>query len=172
MKNSFEDIYSEICENFISTFPFVKRVDIKKLESPFGLVPIFCLKEQNVNDWIPISEMSSGMQKVLFMLTDICSLPNGSIYFIDEYENSLGMNAINFLPEFLAEHQEKIQFFITSHHPYLINNIPVDNWYLCYRQGQNISIKYGRELVERYGKSKQKAFINLINDNIYTEGVE
>ncbi len=172
IKNSFEDIYSEICENFIVTFPFIRRVDIKKLKSPFGLVPIFCIKEKNVENWIPLDQMSSGMQKVLFMLTDICALPEGSVYLIDEYENSLGINAINFLPEFLSDYQDKIQFFITSHHPYLINNIPVKNWYLCYRKGQSIFLKFGKELVERYGGSKQKAFMNLINDNLYSEGVE
>lgn len=172
IKNSFPDSYNEVCEFFINTFPFVKRVDIKKLNSPFGLVPIFCIKEKNVDKWIPLEEMSSGMQKVLFMLTDVCSLPKGSVYFIDEYENSLGINAINFLPEFLSYHQDKVQFFITSHHPYLINNIPVLNWYLCYRKGENVFIKYGNELVDRYGDSKQKAFVNLINDTIYSEGIE
>ncbi len=172
IKNSFEDIYNEICENFINTFPFIRRVDLKKLNSPFGLVPIFCIKEKNVDDWIPLDQISSGMKKILFMLTDICSLPEGSIYFIDEYENSLGINAINFLPEFLSDYQDKIQFFITSHHPYLINNIPGKNWYLCYRKGQNIFIKYGKELVDRYGESKQSAFVNLINDTIYSEGIE
>lgn len=169
---SFPDIFDKICEYFINTFPFIQRIDIKNLESPFGRVPIFCIKEKNVDAWIPIEELSSGMQKVLFMLTDICSLPDGSVYFIDEYENSLGVNAINSLPELFDEYKNKIQFFITSHHPYLINNIPVDNWYLCYRKGQEVKIKYGNELVERYGTSKQKAFINLMNDTIYSEGVE
>lgn len=170
--NSFPNIFKLICDYFIAVFPFIKRVEIKRMESPFGTVPIFCIKEHNVDKWIPLGELSSGMQKVIFMITDICSLPEGSIYFIDEYENSLGLNAINFLPDFLTESKDRIQFFITSHHPYLINNIPVSNWYVCYRKGEEISIKYGNELTERYGTSKQKAYINLINDTIYAEGIE
>jgi energy-coupling factor transporter ATP-binding protein EcfA2 len=169
---SFPEIFKDICNYFMEVFPFVKRTEIKKQESPFGLVPIFCIKEKNVDKWIPLSELSSGMQKVLFMITDICSLPNDSIYFIDEYENSLGLNAIDFLPDLLFETKNKIQFFITSHHPYLINNIPVTNWYVCHRTGQYIDIKYGKDLEERFGKSKQKAFINLINDPIYSKGIE
>ena len=169
---SFNDIFKEICLNFMSIFPFIKRVDIKKQETPFGLIPIFCVKEKNVRDWIPLSELSSGMQKIVFMLTDICSLPEGSVYFIDEYENSLGVNAINIIPELLFEYKNKIQFFITSHHPYLINNIPIKNWYVCYREGQNVKIQYGKDLEKKYGPSKQEAFINLMNDPIYSEGVE
>jgi len=172
LHKSFNDIFENICHYFLSIFPFIKRVDIKKQESPFGLVPIFCIKERNIDNWIPLSELSSGMQKIIFMLTDICSLPEGSVYFIDEYENSLGINAINIIPEILIEYNNKIQFFITSHHPYLINNIPVKNWYVCYRSGQNVNVKYGKELEERYGPSKQKAFINLMNDPIYSEGIE
>lgn len=172
IKNSFHEIFDEICNYFISIFPFVKRVDIKKQTTPFGLVPVFCIKEKNVDDWIPLSELSSGMQKIVFMLTDICSLPEGSVYFIDEYENSLGINAINIIPELLVEYKHKIQFFITSHHPYLINNVPVENWYVCYRSGQNVNIKYGSDLEKRYGSSKQKAFVNLMNDPLYSEGVE
>ncbi len=171
LNKSFHSIFEEICDYFISIFPFVSRVDIKNQKTPFGNVPVFCIKEQKSQNWIALSELSSGMQKIVFMLTDICSLPEGSVYFIDEYENSLGINAINIIPELLFEYKHKIQFFITSHHPYLINNIPIDNWYICYRSGQNINIKYGNDLEKRYGKSKQKSFINLMNDPIYSEGI-
>ena len=172
LNKSFHHIFEEICDYFMSIFPFVRKVEIKSQLTPFGQVPVFCIKENNVGKWIPLSKLSSGMQKIVFMLTDICSLPEGSVYFIDEYENSLGINAINIIPELLIEYKEKIQFFITSHHPYLINNVPLKNWYVCYRSGQNVKVKYGTDLEQRYGSSKQKAFVNLMNDPIYSEGVE
>ncbi len=40
------------------------------------------------------------MQKVLLILTDVFILPEGGVYIIDEYENSLGLNAIDFLARF------------------------------------------------------------------------
>ena len=40
----------------------------------------------------------------------------GCVYLIDEYENSLGVNAINFFPSVLFEAASKSQFIITSHH--------------------------------------------------------
>jgi len=91
---------------------------------------------------------------------------------MDEYENSLGINAINFFPSFLADIETDKQFIITSHHPYIINKIPVENWFIFHRKGSEIKIRYGRENVERFGRSKQQRFIQLINDPFYNEGVE
>ena len=115
---------------------------------------------------LPLNELSSGMQKVLLIVTDILTLPGDSVYIIDEYENSLGVNAIDFLPSFLIDHAGNNQFFITTHHPYLINNMPIKNWRIFTRQGPNVRIILGEELESRLGKSKQKAFIQLINDPI------
>ena len=108
------------------------------------------------------------MQKVLLLLTDITTLIDNSIYMIDEYENSLGVNAIDFLPDFLAEYSGSNQFLITTHHPYLINNMPINNWRIFHQTGSDVIIKDGAEIAERYGKSKQQAFIQLLNDPYYS----
>ncbi len=89
---------------------------------------------------------------------------------IDEYENSLGVNAIDFLPSMLLEYKSNEQFFITSHHPYLINQMPISSWYVLHREGAIVEIKFGEELEKRYGKSKQQAFIQLMNDSFYNTG--
>ena len=113
------------------------------------------------------------MQKVLLILTDVFTLPkDGGIYLIDEYENSLGINAINFFPSVFSEAETDSQFIITSHHPYIIGNVPVRDWIILHRNGINVIVKEGRELEEKFGKSKQAAFFQLINDPFYTEGVE
>ena len=134
--------------------------------------PLFCIKEKSVDRWLPVPDLSSGMQKVLLILTDLHVLPNGSIYLIDEYENSLGINAIEFLPTVFLSLEMDIQLFVTSHHPYLINRVPVANWYVFHRSGSSVRIKPGVELQQKYGRSKQNAFIQLINDPFYLEGVE
>ena len=178
LQNYFPAYYSEICNYYKSVFPFIIDISVQhisqlndKIEIP-GKVPVFCIKERNVNEWISLDQLSSGMKKVLLILTDIYLLPEGGIYLIDEYENSLGINAIEFLPTFLLDLEKNIQFFITSHHPYIINKIPVNNWYVFHRNGSEIIIKYGDELISRLGKSKQAAFIKLINDPFYIKGTE
>lgn len=173
----FNEIYENICGQFIAIFPFVKKTKIVNADK-FGLhyageVPIFALKEESNEDWIPLPKFSSGMKKVLLILTDIYILPEkGCVYLIDEYENSLGINAINFFPSLLFEAESKSQFIITSHHPYIIGNVPVKNWIILNRKGETILAKQGSELEERYSKSKQKAFIQLINDPFFIENVE
>jgi len=109
------------------------------------------------------------MFKVLLILTDLYSIPDGSIYIIDEYENSLGVNAIHFLPELLYKIENDIQIFITSHHPYLINKIPIENWIILNRKGTKIEARFGEKNKELYGKSKHDQFTNLLNDPFYNE---
>lgn len=172
----YKEIFNEISENFKIAFPFIAEtaiLDFSQIsKQPVAIeIPVFCIKEKNTDTWVPIIEASSGMQKVLLILTDVYTLAPDSIYIIDEYENSLGINAIDFFPRFLLDLEKNIQFLITSHHPYLINEIPPKNWYIFNRKGTNVTIKYGEELEARFGKSKQKAFTQLINDSFYTDGV-
>lgn len=178
LKQFFPETYSYICDYYTSTFPFISRVDVKDLRKEDGgraflnLTPAFCIKEKNVKEWIFLQELSSGMQKVLLLLTDLCTMPAGGTYLIDEYENSLGINAIDSFPDFLMEFETDAQIIITSHHPYIINNIHPKDWFVLHRKGGDVKIKYGSDLLKGLGKSKQQYFIQLINDPFYTEGVE
>ncbi len=174
----FPETYDKIINYYRSTFPFLTEIDILDLgeiHKRFGTggqIPVFCVKEKEVKKWIELGEFSSGMQKVLLILTDIFTLPKGSVYLIDEYENSLGIGAINFFPTIIFDRENEVQLIITSHHPYLISNIPIKNWFVFHRRGSHVMIKFGEELEHRYGNSKQEAFIKLINDPFYTEGIE
>lgn len=174
----FKDTYERICKEFMTVFPFVLNYDLLNAEkfgfySP-GFVPVFAVRERHMGEtWIPLDQLSSGMKKVLLILTDIFTMPeNGGVYLLDEYENSLGINAINFFPSILFESGTKSQFIITSHHPYIIGNLPVKSWIVLHRKGKEVLVKQGDALEERYSKSKQKAFVQLINDPFYTEGIE
>lgn len=180
LRKKFPDIYAKICESFMSVFGFVTDVDVKDIRDimPRAIIPIpaptpiFAIQEKGVKNWLGINELSSGMQKVMLIITDTLSLPNGSTYLLDEYENSLGVSAIDFLPSFLDTIENEIQFLITSHHPYLINNIPADNWLVFRRRGSRVKIRYGQENIVHYGTSKQQRFIQLINDPFYAENNE
>ena len=174
----FKDTYERICKEFMNVFPFVLNVDVLNAEKfgirmP-GIAPVFAVQEKHMGQaWMPLNNLSSGMKKVLLILTDIFTMPeNGGVYLLDEYENSLGINAINFFPSILFESGTKSQFIVTSHHPYIIGNVPVKSWIVLHRKGKEVLVKQGAALEERYGKSKQKAFVQLINDPFFTEGIE
>lgn len=161
LKKYFDLDFEFVKNNFREVFPFISDLDIAE-ENP--MLPQPYVKEKGIQKPIYITELSSGMKKILLFLTDIATMKKSSVYLIDEYENSLGINAINFLPDLLYEKSEDIQFIITSHHPYLINNVPIENWLVFNRKGLKVNIIQGQKALERYGKSKQDAFIKLIND--------
>jgi hypothetical protein len=52
-----------------------------------------------------------------------------------------------------------LQFIATSHHPYIINNIPYEYWKIVTRKGGHISIRNASDY--NLGKSKQEAFLQL-----------
>lgn len=174
----FKSTYEQIVDNYTKIFPFIQEArvsEFKEVVPAFpgrGQFPVFTIKERGSKGWIPITELSSGMLKVLLILTDLFIMPSGGVYILDEYENSLGVSAIDFFSQFVLDFEKDVQFILTSHHPYIINEIPAANWYVFHRKGMHVSIKFGAELTERFGKSKQQAFIQLINDPFYTKGVE
>lgn len=170
LKKHFPEIFSKINDYYLQVFPFVKRIKIPVIQLSHIPVPVISVKEKSINSFIQIQDFSSGMIKVLLILTDICCLPKEYIYIIDEYENSLGFNAIDFLPEFLGEFENTNQFFVTSHHPYIIKNISPENWSVLRRTGHNIDIKRGEELIS--SESVHDYFTQLINNPFYTEEPE
>lgn len=178
LQQYFPSVYSSIVTCFRDTFPFITDVSIKGIEdihkgfAPVSITPVFCIKESAVKDWIELAGLSSGMQKVLLILTDLHLLPDGGVYMIDEYENSLGVSAIDFLPSLLEESEKESQLIMTSHHPYIINQIPMENWVILHRSGSEVSAKYGHQLEEQFGPSRQEAFIKLLNDPFYRRGVD
>lgn len=158
-------------------FPFISDIGFSliKFERPGTVTesyPSIVLKEKGRNSKIRVDELSTGMVKVLIILTDLAILNNDSIYFIDEYENSLGDNAIDFLDEYLNILESFPQLFITSHHPHLINNIPIDNWYICHRDKTEIKVLSGLKLKSEFKKSHQDNFSQLLNAPFYLQGKE
>lgn len=166
--------YEQIMALFKSIFPTIESAEIKyvnpPVQAPAGkLYPYVFFKEKGVKNQIAVNELASGMQKVFAIIADVICSPKGLIYLVDEYENSLGVNAIDFLPELLESFGIGKQFLITTHHPYLINQLPVEKWVLFNRKGSIVKTTSGRNFADRYSKSRQDAFIQLINDPAYFE---
>jgi predicted ATPase len=178
LQKYFPNLFKKIISSYKAGFEFIEDAKIissdqlDSLELPFSSVPIFCIRERSVNKWIRLDELSSGMQKALLIITDLFALPKDIIYLIDEYENSLGVGPIDILPTILFSGEIEYQVFITSHHPYIITSFPVGNWYIAHRKGSNVTFTYGKELEARYGLSKQDQYLQLLNDPIYSEGIE
>lgn len=176
----FPETFKKIKKSLIEVFNQVEDIRIEsvvkaELNVPTmiglaqGLMPMVQIKEKGVNKWIIQQNVSSGMFKTLMHISELYLCPEGSVILIDEFENSLGVNCIDIITEDLVQENRNLQFIITSHHPYIINNIGLEHWKIVTRQGGVVTVKNAEDL--NLGKSKHQAFIQLINSEAYTEGI-
>ena len=169
-------MFDRIKSNFIDVFPQVENFRILTTQTRFEwsekISPVFSLelREIGVERWITQSNLSMGMLKTLAHITEIYLLAEGSILLIDEFENSLGVNCIDVITELLNDRKD-IQFIITSHHPYIINKIPMQYWKIITRKGSVVTATNADDYEELSG-SKHKVFTQLINLPDYTEGIQ
>ncbi|MEG4801493.1 ATP-binding protein [Microcoleus sp. ARI1-B5] len=165
------NIFNELKRAFIEAFPQVEDIKIEPVEdddSSFTSFPIQ-IKEKNVNNWISQDNISSGMLKTLILISELYLLPEGTVILIDEFENSLGINCIDVVTDLIVENRN-IQFILTSHHPYIINNISMEYWKIVTRKGGVVTVTDAKDL--NLGKSRHQAFTQLINLEEYSEGIK
>ncbi|PJD98630.1 MAG: hypothetical protein CK427_16925 [Leptospira sp.] len=101
------------------------------------------------------------MIRTLTHLGDIFLWPQNTVIIIDEFENSLGVNCLDVVTENIITEQDKLQFILTSHHPYIINNININNWKIVTRKGGKVSTHNASKF--NLGSSNHEGFIKLIN---------
>lgn len=170
----FESLFKEIKNDFINIFNYVEDIKFtveEKIDSEGEErknILVLQIKEYE-SDWISIDEISSGMLKTLLFIAMIYLVPRDSVIFIDEFENSLGMNCIDLTTSSIYS-QDNVQFVITSHHPYIINKISMTSWKIVSRKKGRVIVKDAKDY--NLGKSKHTAFKQLINLDVYTEGRE
>ncbi|MCC3447428.1 MAG: ATP-binding protein [Microcoleus sp. PH2017_25_DOB_D_A] len=166
------DTFHEIKRKFIDIFPQIEDIKIEAVENDDNpLFPNFPIqiKEKSINDWILQNNISSGMLKTLILISELYLSPQGTVILIDEFENSLGINCIDVVTDLLTENRN-IQFILTSHHPYIINNISMEYWKIVTRKGGVVTVTDAKDL--NLGKSRHQAFTQLINLEEYSEGIK
>ncbi|MCL1951131.1 MAG: ATP-binding protein [Turicibacter sp.] len=116
-----------------------------------------CFKQ---GQWLYPGQMSDGMLKTFAYLKELISAPSGSVLLIDEFENGLGPNCLGvLLEEMLA--RDDVQLILSSHHPYVINNIPPNNWLITSRKNNLVKTKTAAEM--GIGQTRYDAFFELQN---------
>ncbi|HEC0300546.1 TPA: ATP-binding protein, partial [Acinetobacter baumannii] len=173
--NYFPEIFEDITDAYQDIFPYVEQLKIEKQlftlkndsdETEFGQ-DILMIKESGISEWISHDEMSSGMLKTFVQLAYLYLSPTGTIFLIDEFENGFGVNCINSISQWLVNPEFNHQFIITSHHPYIINNISPKRWKIISRNSNKI-LSYDTSSV--LDCSSHEAFIKLINLPLYNRG--
>jgi hypothetical protein len=163
-------VFRQIVHRYIDIFPHVEdirfeRVTLGSLRDYLDLR----IKERGVDKWISEAKLSSGMFRTLIYLSNGFLWPDGTVILIDEFENSLGVNCIHSVTEDMIDESRRLQFIVTSHHPYIINNISAKHWKILRRKGSVVTAHDAEEL--GIGRSRHEAFVQLLNSEQYQNGV-
>lgn len=170
-------IFATIKQRFADIFPQIDDLRIAPLETKEKEMPDFLkdypfiqIKEKGVKHWISQNRISSGMFRTLIQLSELYLCSEGTVFLIDEFENSLGINCINEITNDILASKRKLQFVLTSHHPYIIDAIGFNNWKLVTRNAGIIKTHN----IDKFniGKSKHSAFMQLIQLEEYQTGQE
>ncbi len=170
-------LFQEIVDSFVDIFPYVEDIKMETIKDDSRELPIFLsdslfvhVKEKNVSHWIDEFKMSSGMLRTLMHIAELYLCADDTVILIDEFENSLGINCINQITNSIVASERNLQFIITSHHPYIINDIGFSHWKIVTRKGSKVKAIDADQFP--LDKSKHKAFTQLANLTEYTEGIE
>ncbi len=174
------DVFSEIQASFQAIFPMVKelrvltksrgntQIKLDKYPTTQATEIAIYFRETGVDYWLGKEQMSSGMWKTLMVLADHYLFPNNSVLLVDEFENSLGVNCIDVIGDLDAS-DRGLQYIITSHHPYIINHIPISQWKIVTRNQGRVEVKPPADF--RLGNSKHEAFMQLMQLDAFTRGI-
>ncbi|MBF0097229.1 MAG: AAA family ATPase [Magnetococcales bacterium] len=167
MNKYFPDEFNLVGSQFIEIFPTVKSIMVMEIFQYWSLNIV----EQGVDNVISVRESSSGMYKTLMFLFELHLVPPGSVILLDEIENSLGVNCLDQVVSAAMERAGEVQFVLTSHHPYVINNIPHKYWKLVRRHGSEVTVVDATEIRALNTASSHDRFMQLLNAPEFEEGI-
>lgn len=173
--------FNEIKEAYVEVFPTVSDIKLFDEDTEGGLVTAdgsfieedglsLGIKENGVAGWVIDDRISVGMRRTLMHFFEVALAAPGTVIIIDEVENSLGVNCLPQITDHFLGHTE-LQFILTSHHPYVINNIPWRYWKLVTRKGSEVTVKDATSIPELDAASKLEKFTQLMNLEEYEEAI-
>ena len=168
-------LFDSIKQRYMDIFPQIEDIQIIKnnyIHPTNQKLNIYNVqfKEKEVEEWILPDDMSSGMLRSFNQICELYLSPEGSVLLMDEFENSLGVNCIDELTNDILSSRRNIQFILTSHHPYIINNIPYQNWKIVTRKAGKVTVKSASDY--RIGESKHDYFMQLLQLDDFSNGVD
>ncbi len=181
LQENFPQVMRRLKERYSEIFETVTDFKVGKIEEmlPHPIADntrlsgqlVLGIKEKGVSDWILGHLISAGMLKTLIHLFELEMMPADSVVLVDEFENGLGVNCLPAVTDIFLRHTDK-QFILTSHHPYVINNIPWRYWKLVTRKGSEVTVKEVAALPSFDKESLLSQFVLLTNLDEYQEAIQ
>ncbi|MDX2054527.1 MAG: AAA family ATPase [Polyangiaceae bacterium] len=183
MQNKFAKEFATVVGQYREIFDQVEEVRVGPLsefeKTSDDLPPFFpmewitvALRERQIDGWLVHHRVSSGMLRTLIHLFELALAPTGTVVLIDEFENSLGVNCLPQVADRLVERSKDLQFFVTSHHPYVINNIPWNEWRVVVRKGTSVRVLTSSDIPALHTASSHDRFTILSNLPEFERGIQ
>lgn len=172
---SWAEVADAFCDAFLAVENlFVHRNDLGPASSAARVAFLsLAAKESGIANPVFFSEMSSGMQRYLSFLVHLSFAPRGTVVLIDELESSLGINCLPAATRFLLRRAPDLQLVLTSHHPYIIEQIPSKHWKIVTRKGSRVRVLDAASIPALdEAKSRLDRFTRLINLPEYEQGIQ
>lgn len=143
IKSTNPDLYNDLLSMFQRTFPDIDDFDVKFSRYNHQFLTLYF----STNDSeIEFDALSMGMAKTFIYLLDLITISNDYVVMIDEIENGLGVNCIDDVYDSFSILRPDLQFIITSHHPYIINNVSPNSCMIVDRNKNIVSTYSAKEL--------------------------
>ena len=165
------EVYKDITDRFKEIFPQIMNIKIAPLTDAKGYmssIPFVQIKEKGSLMWIPQFDMSAGMCRTLTQIAEMYLCQEGTLFLIDEFENSLGVNCMEDLTIDVLTTERDLQFILSSHNAYIINNIDIKSWRLVSRVGGEVFMRPVSELIDE--ESAHDYFMQLMQLDEYRSG--
>lgn len=151
------NIFNKVIKLYRNIFSDIIDIKVQRLKNFDSYTIFFDTQDASIE----FKDMSSGMQKTFVFLLDLYTVSSDYVFVIDEIENSLGINCLDKVCEAIQYERDDLQFIITSHHPYIINQIDMDAWKIV-KRNKNIIFTSTPES-EGLLESRHEAFDKLQN---------
>jgi predicted ATPase len=179
LQQLFPDSWAEVEEAFCDAFPAVNKLTVRRHDFPVPGRPdqtsflAITAEESGVPLPVEFAAMSSGMQRYLSFLVHLSFAPRGTVVLIDELESSLGINCLPAATRFLLRRAPDLQLVLTSHHPYIIEQVPTTHWKIVTRKGSHVRVLDASSIPAlNEAKSRLDRFTRLINLPEYEQGIQ
>ena len=181
LKNNYHDKYELIINSFLSLFPNIESIEPQILSYDKSKVKVnvpedapFMLADNMFNILVKerynikpenFENLSNGTKRIFLLLTSavLADIHKIELIAFEELENCIHPALFEQLLIILANMVQNIRIIITSHSPYLIQYLDLDNIYV------GIPSKDGTAKFEKIKKSKQSSIMKNARDyNIST----
>ena len=109
--------------------------------------------------------VSSGLLKTIYIVTVVRFSIGNTVVLLDEIENGLGINCLDEITQYIIQSADitNSQFILTSHHPYIINQISESNWKIISQKNGVISSASAQDIGIDTVNNRQEKFFQLMN---------